>query len=124
MKLPINQKGEIMFKDIQNIQNSIGQKLYEFLDKTWVEISLDVKLGKESVGYTGKYLTPYGDEKNLDLWNKDLNLRDAFISLYQTMTADTDKYKWNRAKVALTDDEKLNIKFEWDQELVDTGKRN
>jgi len=40
-----------MFKDIENIQNAIGQKLYEFLDKTWIEISLDVELGEESVGY-------------------------------------------------------------------------
>ena len=112
-----------MFKDIENIQNTIGQKLYEFLDKTWIEISLDVELGEESVGYTGKYLTKYGDAKNLDLWNKDLNLHDEFRTLYQTMTAQTDKHKWNRAKVTLSNDMQLNIKIEWNQELADELER-
>jgi len=35
------------------------------------------------------------------------------------MTIDSDKHKWNRAKVTLTNDMELNIKFRWDQALAD-----
>ena len=109
-----------MFKNYDEILQRISEKLMNYLDEKFLEITLDVERTSEnSIGYTGMYINFNGDEKNLDFWNKSLKLQSEFHKLYQTMTAESDKHKWNRAKVTLTNDGKLNIKFEWDQELAD-----
>ena len=109
-----------MFKNNDEYMQKIADTLYEYMDEEFIDIVLEIeRCSGDSIGYTGEYLDRYGKKQQLLSWEKDLDFGDLFHELYQTMTADTDKHKWNRAKVTLTDDKKLNIKFEWDQELVD-----
>ena len=107
----------------QFIANDLGK-----LDDDWKKIILEVELDIEkdksidltAIGYTGEYINSNGEKKwLLNNWEEDPKLDDAFRILYKIMTSQSDKHKWNRAKVTLTNDGKLNIKFEWDQELAD-----
>jgi hypothetical protein len=97
----------------------IANALTESVNDDWIEIELNIKVTSGSVGYRGKYLNENANSEQIDFWENDYGLPELFRSLHQTMTADTDKHKWNRAKVTLTDEMNLNIKFEWDQALQD-----
>lgn len=108
-----------MFKNIDDILKGITDSLANSVKDEWIEINFNVKVTDGSVGYSGKYLTIDGNYKQIDFWDNDYDLPKYFKNLYQAMTKDSDKHKWNRAKVTLTNDGKLNIKFEWDQELAD-----
>ena len=112
-----------MFQNIEEINNAIGQALYDSVNEDWVEIQMNIKLGIESIGYRATYMATNGEIKQIDFWDNDFGLPNKFKKLHQTMTAQTDKHKWNRAKATLTDDMKLNIQFEWDQELADELER-
>ncbi len=109
-----------MFETDSEIYQFIVDDLNKIPDKDWVMITLKVKLGIESTGYRGEYINNLGETKWLfNVWEEDRNLSKAFHKLYEIMTAETDKHKWNRLKVTLIKDGDLNIKFEWDQELAD-----
>ena len=113
-----------MFENYDELMQKIANELQEYMDEEFIEITLEIERGSnDAIGYTGKYLDVFGEEKQLLSMDKDLDIGDLFHELYQTMTADTDKHKWNRAKVTLSSDGELNIKFEWDQELEDELKR-
>ncbi|HFQ60796.1 MAG TPA: DUF600 family protein [Epsilonproteobacteria bacterium] len=109
----------MMFKNIDDILKDITDSLTNSVKDEWIEINFDAKVTDGSVGYSGKYLTIDGNYKQIDFWDNDYNLPKYFKNLYKTMTKESDKHKWNRAKVTLTNDGKLNIKFDWDQELAD-----
>jgi hypothetical protein len=113
-----------MFANSNEINNAIGQALIDSsTGKDWIEIVLDIEMGIESVELSEQYLSTDGEIKYISLFDNDFGLFDNFRKLHQTMTAQTDKHKWNRAKVTLSNDMQLNIKFEWDQELADELER-
>jgi hypothetical protein len=116
-----------MFKNAENLYQKIAESLMELsnnINKDWLEIYYTIDLRNEGVIEDScEYLSANGENKYISLFDNDYGLPKLFKELYQTMTVDTDKHKWNRAKVTLTNDGKLNIKFEWDQELADELKR-
>lgn len=109
-----------MFEGIEEVYQNIAEALIQSVHDTWVEIVLNIE--RTSTNHSkidAEYLTNNGDTKYISFFDNDYGLFIFVEQLYQTMTKDTDKHKWNRAKVTLTNDGKLNIKFEWDQELAD-----
>jgi hypothetical protein len=113
-----------MFENYDELMYEVAQTLYDYMDEDFIEIVLEVERPSgDSIGFTGDYLNSEGEKKYLDFWEKDLEIGDTFHAIYQTMTAETDKHKWNRAKATLTDEMKLNIEYEWDQELADELER-
>jgi 6-pyruvoyl-tetrahydropterin synthase len=114
-----------MFKNTENIYQSIAEALMDSVgNNDWIEITLNTERTSSShMKLDTEYLKQNGDIEYISLFDNDYGLFNLFEKLYQTMTAETDKHKWNRAKATLTNDGKLNIKFEWDQELADELKR-
>jgi hypothetical protein len=112
-----------MFENYDEIMQKIANALTESVNDDWIEIELKIKVTSGSVGYRGKYLNENANFEQIDFWENNYGLPKLFRKLHQTMTADTDKHKWNRAKVTLSNDMQLNIKFEWDQELADELER-
>ena len=109
-----------MFEGIEEIYQNIAEALIESVEDAWMEIVLNIE--RTSTNHStidAEYLTDNGDIKYISFFDNDFGLFNFIEQLYQTMTKDSDKHKWNRAKVTLTNDGKLNIKFEWDQELED-----
>ena len=112
-----------MFENFDELMKKIANALMESVDNDWIEIMLNIeRTSSEHMGLNAEYITQDGDIKYISFFDNDYGLFNLFESLYQTMTADTDKHKWNRAKVTLNSDGELNIKFEWDQELEDELK--
>jgi hypothetical protein len=117
-------KGKKMFKNIDEFYQNIAEALMKSVDDDWLGITLNVeRTSSQHMKLDAEYLTQNGDTKYISFFDDDYGLFKLFEALYQTMTADTDKHKWNRAKVILTNDMKLNIKFEWNQELADELER-
>lgn len=110
-----------MFENYDELMQKIAESLGECGNSIdWIEIYYNIDLRSEGVIEDQcKYLSINGNIENISLFEEDYGLPKYFRALYQTMTADTDKHKWNRAKVTLSNDMQLNIKFEWDQELAD-----
>jgi len=110
-----------MFENIDELLQKVGEEMIRCSqDYNWLELYYTIQLEGEGVTKsTFKYMDENGDIKDVDFFGKDCKLSNYFESIYQTMTKDTDKHKWNRAKATLTSDNKLNIKYEWDQELAD-----
>ncbi len=110
-----------MFETDSEIYQFIVDDLNNIADKNWVMITLDVRRnGEGHIGLGGEYINNIGETKQLlDVWKENNNLSKGLHSLYQIMTVETDKHKWNRLKATLIKDEDLNIKFDWDQELAD-----
>ena len=113
-----------MFENMDDILQDISNVLMKYLNEEHTKLELFFKRTDGSSGFHGNIYNSNGKKSplNIDDYDDDF-LFDHFESLYQTMTKDSDKHKWNRAKVTLTSDGKLNIKFEWDQELEDELKR-
>lgn len=114
-----------MFKNYDELMQKISKSLIDCSGNyDWIEIYYNIDLRSEGVTEDScEYIAINGETKYISLFDEDFGLPKLFKSLYQTMTADTDKHKWNRAKATLTNDMKLNIKFEWDQELADELER-
>jgi len=114
-----------MFDTDNKIYQFIVDDLNNIRDKDWVMITLNVERESTgSIGYGGEYINNLSETKQLlNFWDSDRNLSKAFHRLYEIMTKETDKHKWNRLKVTLINGGDLNIKFEWDQELADEYER-
>ena len=110
-----------MFKTDSEIYQLIADDLYNIRDADWIMTTLNVERTSSNViGYSGEYITNFGETKQLlNVWDEGDDLDDALESLFQIMTSETDKHKWNRLKITLENGGDLNIKFEWDQELAD-----
>ena len=115
-----------MFENYDELMQKIGKTLFERSKdlNDWIKLIVNIERpSSSSISVQAEYLTSDGTTiytSARKLLNNQFNL---FHELYQTMTADTDKHKWNRAKVTLNNNGELNIKFEWDQELEDELKR-
>ena len=112
-----------MFENYNELMSSIAEALYESVNEDWHSITISVERGIESIQIDGYFLDINNEEKEPDLMSIFMKTRNLFRELYQTMTVETDKHKWNRAKATLTDEMKLNMEFEWDQELADELER-
>ena len=111
-----------MFEKYDELLHEITELLLEgSLDlNNWTEIIINIERpSSDSIGVQAEYLDSNGEIVHIS-GRKILNNKfELFHELYQAMTAQTDKHKWNRAKVTLDKDGKLNIKFDWDQEPVE-----
>ena len=108
-----------MFNTDTEIFQFIVEDLYR-LEDDWVYITLEVEREDDVLGYNGEYITDLGETKWLfEVWEEDRRLFKAFHRLYEVMTQENDKHKWNKAKVTLENGGNFNIKFEWDQEMAD-----
>lgn len=114
-----------MFNTDSEIYQYIVDALHKCVKEDWIELRFDIDRDTEnSIGLSkAKYFDENYDEKKLDGRCILNNTSEAFEFLYQIMTQETDKNKWNRLKVTLIKDGDLNIKFEWDQELADEYER-
>ena len=109
-----------MFEGIEKIYQNIAEALIKSVDKDWLEIILNVeRTSPNHLKLDAEYLAEDNNIEYISFFDNDYGLFEFLEELYQAMTKDSDKHKWNRAKVTLTNDGKLNIKFEWDQELAD-----
>jgi len=113
-----------MSENFDDIMNKISNLLKKYLKDEIGNVELAFKKTDGSSGFYANLYNYNGERIPLSINDEDDDIiYDSFESLYQTMTADTDKHKWNRAKVTLNSDGELNIKFEWDQELEDELKK-
>ena len=114
-----------MFDTDKEIYQFIVDDLYRLEDKDWIMITLNIERAtSSSIGFDGEYINNLGETKWLfDIWEGDSNLDTAFHRLYEIMTQETDKHKWNRLEITLENAGEFNIKFEWDQELFDEIER-
>jgi hypothetical protein len=86
-----------MFQNYDEIMQRIANILFNYLKEDFIEINLEVERPSgSSIGYKGNYINFFGDNKYLDFWEEGLDIGNMFHDLYQTMTAQTDKHKWNR----------------------------
>lgn len=114
-----------MFNTDSEIYQFIVDDLRNITDKDWVMITLNVKRTEvDCIGLNGEYINNIGETVDIfKAWEEDDKLYKAFEALYQIMTKETDKHKWNRLEITLENGGELNIKFEWDQELFDEIER-
>ena len=112
-----------MFNTDTEIFQFIVDDLYR-LEDDWTYIILEIELEDGVIGFSGEYITDLGETKWLfEVWEDDRKLSKAFRRLYEIMTQETDKHKWNKAKVTLENGGDFNIKFEWDQEMADETEK-
>jgi len=116
-----------MFENYDELMQKIGTSIIQMSEfiNDWQKIIINIeRTSDKSIEMDVDYIDNNRDIKYFNDYNNFFSeTSDIFHALYQTMTADTDKHKWNRAKVTLANDIKLNIKFEWDQELADELER-
>jgi hypothetical protein len=110
-----------MFNTDNEIYQHIVNVLCNCVQENWIEIKFHIdRTSSNHIGLSqANYFDENYDRKDLDGWCILDNTTKAFEALYQIMTAETDKHKWNRLVVTLIKDGDLNVKFEWDQELAD-----
>ncbi|MEA1880585.1 MAG: hypothetical protein U9N11_08070 [Campylobacterota bacterium] len=116
-----------MFENYDEIMQKVGESIIQMSNSItdWQKIIVNVeRTSEQSIEMDVDYIDYNGENQYFNDFNDFFSeTSDIFHKLYQTMTTDTDKHKWNRAKVTLTNDMQLNIKFEWDQELADELER-
>jgi hypothetical protein len=88
-------------------------------EENFKEAVLDIIRLAGTVELTGYYISEADEKKWLDIFN--INLSDSYIhELYTiTQTQPPIHTNWNRAKFILYPDNKVNIKYIWDQALQD-----
>ena len=112
-----------MFTTDSEIFQHIGEVLHKSVEGKWIKIEVEFERTEGSIGCHGKFISYSGEKKYPNGRYILNNTSDALEELYQMMTAKSDKHKWNKAKVTLTNEGDFNIKFDWDQEMYDEIER-